>query len=106
MASEFVSPQFFTRQRQQHDELDSEEDAYRSSPLTRGSPSRQETSLVAQRAAGDTSLQLRDVLATYNSHATCALQATRGLKHYIAKLEELIGECGVPESWEVSGAAA
>ena len=56
-------------------------------------------------AAGDDASQLRVVLATYSAHATCALQATRGLKHYIAKLEELVGQRGVPPAWEVRFAA-
>ena len=47
---------------------------------------------------------LRTVLTTYRAHATCGLQATRGLKHYIAKLEELVVQMGVPAAWEVSSA--
>lgn len=72
------------------------------------SPVRQQDTLDLSRASAAAPLStpglLRLVLATYNAHATCSLQATRGLKHYIAKLEELVASKGVPAAWEVGPA--
>ncbi len=102
MQSDDLDPRFFTKERAAGAEAySSDQEGEYFSPPQRQPPTGGTLASTRRSSNDDSSLQLREVLSTYNSHATCALQATRGLKHYIAKLEELVGECGVPEAWEV-----
>lgn len=98
-----VDPAFLSHVTVVHDEYESDEEK-----VGRAGPEEDTLDLSGPAWEGSgapSSSMLRTVVVTYKAHATCALQATRGLKHYIAKLEELVVQMGVPPAWEVSVAA-